>query len=101
MTGGTGLLEFLEPLRSIAKTKPFKTDNTAFWFFYRLTVAIHVVFALLLGGKAFFGDPIDCAIRKSDVKGELIDNYCWITGTWTVQDKEPHEIEPNSVRRKV
>ena len=93
--------EFWDKVKPLAKKKTFRTDNHAFWFFYRVTVWVHILFALLLGGKSFFGDPIDCAIRKTEVKSDLIDNYCWITGTWTVRDKEPHEFPPNSVRRKV
>ena len=96
------ITDFIDSLKSFTKKKEFRTDNVAFWLFYRVTVGIHILFALLLGGKSFFGDPIDCAIRKSDVRADLIDNYCWITGTWTVQDKEAHEIAPTSIlRRKV
>ena len=88
-------------LKGYITPKPFKTDSFLFWFFYRATVGVHVLFAILLGLKAYFGDPIDCVIRKTEVRSDVIDNYCWVTGTWTVQDKEAHEIETNSVRRKV
>jgi len=93
--------DFLDTLKNYARPKKFKTDSWGFWFFYRATVLVHVIFCLALGGRAYFGDPIDCAIRRAEIRGDLIDNYCWVTGTWTVQDKEPHEITTNSVKRKV
>ena len=93
--------DFVTPFKGLLRQKVFKKDNFLFWFFYRATVAIHILFTLVLGGKAYFGDPIDCTIRRVEVRGDVVDNYCWVTGTWTIKDKEPHEIAPNSVRRKV
>ena len=93
--------EFLDPLRGVFKPKKFKTDCWGFWFFYRATVGLHVFMCLLLGGRAYFGDPIDCAIRRAEVRGDLVDNYCWVTGTWTVEDKDPNDITTKSIQRKV
>ena len=83
---------FFNPLKEKIKKKPFEKDSCLFRFFYRLTFLLHVFFALLLGGKNYFGDPIDCAMRKSDVGMHIIDNYCWVTGTWTIKDKPDEEI---------
>ena len=58
----------------------------------------------MVGGRAYFGDPIDCAMRKSQaIGGGIIDNYCWVTGTWTVKDKPDDQIlaKHMSSRRKV
>ena len=93
--------DLLDPLKIFVKPKKFKTDSWGFWFFYRATVAVHVLFCIMLGGRAYFGDPIDCAIRRAEVRGDLVDNYCWVTGTWTVKDKEPHEITTKDIQRKV
>ena len=93
--------DFITPLKAFFKKKVFTTDNNAFRFFYRVTFAIHVLFCFLLGASQFFGNPIHCAIRNTHVDKDVINNYCWITGTWTVQDKEPDEIVANVHRRKV
>ena len=97
------VFDFFNPLKEKIKKKPFEKDSCLFRFFYRLTFLLHVFFALLLGGKNYFGDPIDCAMRKSDVGMHIIDNYCWVTGTWTVKDKSDEKILENhmSSRRKV
>ena len=98
------VFNLLEPLKNKFKDKPFQNDSRLFWFFYRLTFLLHVFFALLLGGKNYFGDPIDCAMRKSSaLGGNIIDNYCWVTGTWTVTDKPDDQIlsKHMSSRRKV
>ena len=60
--------DFLDPLKKFAKPKTFRTTSILFLFFYRATVAIHVLFCLMVAGKAYFGDPIDCQIRKTDIK---------------------------------
>ena len=98
------VITFLSPIKDQFKSKPFVKDSTLFWFFYRLTVALHCLFALMVGGRAYFGDPIDCAMRKSNaIGGNIIDNYCWVTGTWTVKDKPEDQIlaKHMSSRRKV
>ena len=98
------VITFLSPIKDQFKSKPFVKDSTLFWFFYRLTVALHCLFALMVGGRAYFGDPIDCAMRKSQaIGGGIIDNYCWVTGTWTVKDKPDDQIlaKHMSSRRKV
>ena len=92
------LNDIIKPVKDTFQPKAYskvKVDSKLFWFFYRATVALHVLFVFILGGKAYFGDPIDCALRKTDVPGNMIDNYCWVSGTWTVRDKRPHEIAPN------
>ena len=97
-------MDLLGPAKDLFKNKPFTKDSTLFWFFYRLTFALHVVFSLMIGARCYFGDPIDCAMRKSAaIQGGIVDNYCWVTGTWTVKDKPEDQILPQhmSSRRKV
>lgn len=95
------IYDILAPLRKFVKPKTFQTDSILFLFFYRATVGIHVLFCLMLAGRAYFGNPISCAVRRAEVRPDLVDQYCWATGTWTVGDKEPDEITTRSVQRKV
>ena len=95
------IYDIFSPLKKYLKPKTFKTDSFLFFFFYRATVGIHVLFCLMLAGRAYFGNPISCAIRRAEVRPDLVDQYCWATGTWTVGDKEPDEITTSSVQRKV
>jgi len=52
--------------------------------FNRLTVGGLLVASLLLAADEFYGDPIDCKV--DGVKPEIMDKFCWTTGTYTVRE---------------
>jgi hypothetical protein len=58
---------------------------------HRYTVAMCVVFALIVSTKQYAGDPIDCWVPaqfKASYE-KYADSYCWIAGSWyTPMDKE-------------
>ena len=56
-----------------------------FWLNYRVTVWIHICFALGLTFLQLFGDSIDCSMDTVDKN--IIDSYCWSIGTWTLGKK--------------
>jgi hypothetical protein len=72
---GPFLLRFLKP----RKTIDCLTDR----LFYRATVSLLVLFALLLGSKEHIGEPIHCSGEGFDK--EFINTYCWTKGTFTVR----------------
>jgi len=52
--------------------------------FNRMTVCGLFIGSVLLGAKEFYGDPIDCKV--DGVSSDLMDTYCWVTGTYTVKE---------------
>jgi len=58
---------------------------------HRYTVAICVLFAIIVSTKQYAGDPIDCWVPaqfKASYE-KYADSYCWIAGSWyTPMDKE-------------
>ena len=85
------VFKLLDTAKHYIKNKPYTIDNFPFQLFYRYTFAIHLVFCALLSANQYFGKHIQCTAEK-DNDEKLLNEYCWISGTWTVQDKEPHEL---------
>ena len=93
--------ELLATASQYIKKKTFTTDNLPFQFYYKWSFAIHLIFITLLSAKSYFGSPIKCAVKDNVVGHDIISEYCWITGTWTVRDKDPSDILENVHRRRV
>ena len=56
------------------------------------------MFLLLLGMKQYFGDPIECDIKQSEaVDKRLMENYCWISSTWTVWEYYQPEMNRSKI----
>lgn len=72
-------------LKSLIKTSNVVIDNHIFRLHYRATVVILVAFSVMVTGRQYFGDPIDC-ISKDDIPSKLLDTYCWIHTTFSVEN---------------
>jgi hypothetical protein len=72
-------------LKSFIKTSSCVIDNHIFRLHYRATVIILVAFSVMVTGRQYFGDPIDC-ISKDDIPSKLLDTYCWIHTTFSVEN---------------
>lgn len=72
-------------LRSLLKIDPINIDNNVFKLHYKATVIFLILFSLLVTGRQYFGDPIDC-IQRDDIPANIIDTYCWIHSTFTLPD---------------
>ncbi|XP_015913017.1 innexin inx2-like [Parasteatoda tepidariorum] len=66
-------------------------DNFIFRLHYRITIVILIAFSIAVTGRQYVGDPIDC-ISKDDIPNELLDTYCWITTTFSVEDAWKKEV---------
>jgi hypothetical protein len=81
------MLALFTSLKSLTKIEAVKTDNVAFRLFYKGTVLVHIFLLILLGSKQYFGDPITCdSSGNKDVPRDVINTYCWISGTWTLKE---------------
>lgn len=59
-------------------------DNHVFRLHYRMTVIILLSAIGLVTSKQFIGNPINC---MSDMGGGIMDIYCWIHSTYSVNTK--------------
>lgn len=70
--------------QKIAK-KPSYIDNSTFRLHYRTTFLILTVCSLLTTCYQWFGKKIQCMAKG--VPGGLLNDYCWISGTFTLPGK--------------
>lgn len=82
----------MEMLKSLGTFKlqlagSVQTDNAIFKLHYRFTVAVLVVFSILVTTKQYFGDPINCDTSESTkkIRQEVVETFCWINGTYTLR----------------
>ena len=78
-------------LRSITKLDQVCIDNNAFRLHYKATVILLVASSILVTGRQYFGDPIDC-IQRDDIPQNVMDTFCWIHSTFTL---------PNALTKQV
>src|SRR5438309_684210 len=80
------LFPAIRELRGYVKIKPTtRIDNIPFQLHYKLVFGIIVLSVLLLAKGTYFGQPIDCHFHGS-VTPNLINNYCWLNGTYTIEN---------------
>lgn len=70
-------------LKFLGRIRIITIDNWVFAAHYRFTTWALLGFATLLGFTQFFGAPIQC-IKDGSFEEKIINNYCWIEGTFTV-----------------
>jgi hypothetical protein len=76
-------MDIFGSLRNLVKIDKVCIDNNVFRLHYKATVIFLVAFSLLVTGRQYFGDPIDC-IQRDDIPANIIDTYCWIHSTFTL-----------------
>ncbi|KAL3217050.1 hypothetical protein MRX96_051077 [Rhipicephalus microplus] len=76
-------MDLLGSLKSYFTTKYVITDNLMCRLHHKASVGVLLAFSILVTGKQYVGDPIDC-ISKDSVPGNLLDTYCWIHKTFSV-----------------
>lgn len=72
-------------LKGFFKTDFTVIDNNVFRLHYKATVCILIAFSILVTGRQYIGDPIDC-ISKDAVPPNLLDTFCWIHTTFSLTD---------------
>jgi len=72
-------------LKAFIKPQSCIIDNHVFRLHYKFSVVILIAFSLMVTARQYFGDPIDC-ISKDDIPNKLLDTYCWIHTTFSLED---------------
>lgn len=78
-------MDLFAGLKSFFKTDATTIDNNVFRLHYKATAVILVAFSILVTGRQYIGDPIDC-ISKDDIPTNLLDTFCWIHTTFSLPD---------------
>ena len=72
-------------LKAFIKPQSCVIDNHVFRLHYKFSVVVLIAFSLMVTARQYFGDPIDC-ISKDDIPNKLLDTYCWIHTTFSLED---------------
>ena len=84
-------MDILGSLKKISKLDETCIDNNVFRLHYKATVVMLVAASILVTGRQYFGDPIEC-IQRDDIPQRVMDTFCWIHSTFTL---------PGSLNKKV
>jgi len=78
-------MDLFSNLKAFIKPSSCTIDNHIYRLHYKASVIILVAFSLMVTGRQYFGDPIDC-ISRDDIPSNLLDTYCWIHTTFSLED---------------
>ena len=88
---------FKDLFKSILESSSIKIDNAICALHHTVTTTILMTFAIILSLEQFVGDPIDCHHNLDTGNENLIDAFCWASGTWTdrLKKDEKHGVADN------
>ncbi|RWS23996.1 innexin-like protein [Leptotrombidium deliense] len=85
------MLDLFDSLKAFVKQPSCIIDNQLFRLHYKFTVLILVAFSIMVTARQYFGDPIDC-ISRDDVPNNLLDTFCWIHTTFSLEDSWKKQV---------
>ncbi|XP_055950194.1 innexin inx2-like [Argiope bruennichi] len=78
-------MDLFSSLKSFFRSSSTLVDNWAFTLHCKVTAGMLIAFSILVTGKQYFGDPIDC-ISRDDIPTKLLNTFCWIHTTFSLPD---------------
>ena len=89
---GPAMYFFFSSLLSHLRQQKVKVDNETFRLHYKFTLIVCIACSLLVTGREYFGDPIDCIPPGEELLAPIIDTYCWIHSTFTLPESHHKEV---------
>lgn len=77
-------IKYLSGLKSYLAREECVNESSVFRLHYQMTVVLLIGSSVLLTAAEFFGNPIDCITGLG--ARHVINTYCWIHSTFTIQD---------------
>lgn len=77
---------------SLLKVASINIDNTVFKLHYRVTVLILILFSLLVTCRQYIGNPIECLSPSTLIPNAILDEYCWVSTTFTLPHIESKRV---------
>jgi len=68
----------------LVRIRSVNVDNWVFRLHYRITTIILLTFSVMVTLKQYIGDPIDCLSQSSSIPANVMDQYCWVSTTFTL-----------------
>jgi len=79
------MIELLGSIKGLLKPTKTTIDNWVFFLHSKVTFILFLAFTIIISGKQYIGDPIDCLV--DEIPNDVMDAYCWIYSTFTVNDQ--------------
>ncbi|XP_022182075.1 innexin inx2-like [Myzus persicae] len=79
------MIDIFSSVKGLVKLDTVCIDNNIFRLHYKVTVIVLVIFSLIVTTRQYVGDPIDCLVNG--VPTHIMDSFCWIHSTFTVDKK--------------
>ena len=80
------MLSVFGDLKHLVRYKKSLINNSTFKLHYKFSFTILCIFSVIQGLTQHLGEPILCT-EINNIPKDLVNTYCWIHGTHTVQDK--------------
>lgn len=86
-------MDLFSGLKSFFKTNASVIDNSIFRLHYKVTGVILIAFSILVTGRQYIGDPIDCTTKKDDgISEAMMDTFCWVHTTFSLPKSWHEEV---------
>uniref|UniRef100_A0A2P2HW92 Innexin n=1 Tax=Hirondellea gigas TaxID=1518452 RepID=A0A2P2HW92_9CRUS len=82
-------LNYIGPLKSLLERGDFPSESSMFRLHYQFTTALLLGSSIFLTANEFFGETINC---MTDLPNHVINTYCWIKSTFTMDDYQYREV---------
>ncbi|XP_015920203.1 innexin inx2 [Parasteatoda tepidariorum] len=79
-------MDLLSGLKNFFRVDTTTIDNNIFRLHYKVTSAILIAFSMLVTGRQYLGDPIDCIPQKGEIPENMLDTFCWVHTTYSLPD---------------
>lgn len=82
------MFHLIQPFKNLAKLKRLQTCDIYFTLNTKITSFLTLFFSALLCAMNVLRVPIDCYTDVNYNRKAVMDNYCWLTGTFTCKDQK-------------
>ncbi|RWS31382.1 Innexin inx2-like protein [Leptotrombidium deliense] len=87
-------MEYLKQVRAFSalpqifgyKFEGVSINNYVIKLHSTVTVLILFIGTMFVTARQYFGDPIECMSRQSDIPPNMLQHYCWLEATFSVAD---------------
>lgn len=90
--------KYVGALKELLARGEFPSESSVFRLHYQFTTALLIGSSIFLTANEFFGDTIDC---MTELPGNVINTYCWIKSTFTLQDYSYREHAEQLAKQSV
>ena len=78
------MYQLFQSLKGFIKPPSCVIDNSFYRLHYRFSVLILLAFSLIITARQYIGDPIECIGHEKAIPTKMLDTFCWIHTTFSI-----------------